>query len=476
MNSLMRSTYLLLTTSLLLTACAVTRVEPPKQIAPAAQFKEVGHWQLAAAHTNTAVPDDWWTLFNDPTLDQLQRRLLVGNQNIKAVAAQVSSARAVYEASRGAMAPTVSAGLTTTRSDNPTSNTQPNTQNPSNNLFLSSTASWEIDLWGRLSLASLSAQNTLQASSDDVAAAQALLVQTYFSLRTLDAQAALVQRTIQGHQHSLNLTQTRYDNGITGRIDILQAQTQLKNTQAQLTDTLAQRAQLEHAIAVLLGLEPAAFSFVTSPLECSSTQPTLPAVPLMLPATLLERRPDIAAAQRRVAAAYAKIGVADAAFFPDLTLSANVGYRGSSLAKLVSAPNLLWSLGASLTEAVFDGSQRKLASAQARAAAEQTTSTYRQIVLTALQEVEDNLVLAHQLQQEVQLRSEAMQAAQSAVKITLIQYRAGLTSYLDVVAAQTTALTAESAWLTAYSHQLIAVNQLLKNIAGRPDSCGLCTP
>jgi len=195
--------------------------------------------------------------------------------------------------------------------------------------------------------------------------------------------------------------------------------------------------------------------------------PAAPAVPPMLPAALLERRPDIAAARRRVAAAYAQIGVADAAFFPDLTLSASAGYRGSNLARLVSAPNLLWSFGTSLAETVFDGGQRKLASAQARASADQATAAYRQSVLTALQEVEDNLVLADQLQQETQLQGEALQAAQRNLEITLAQYRAGTVSYLNVVAAQTAALGSESSLLAVRNRQLAAVSQLLKNIAGR---------
>jgi NodT family efflux transporter outer membrane factor (OMF) lipoprotein len=187
----------------------------------------------------------------------------------------------------------------------------------------------------------------------------------------------------------------------------------------------------------------------------------------MLPATLLERRPDIAAAQRRVSAAYAQMGVAAAAWFPDLSLSAEAGYRGSSLSKLVSAPNLLWSLGASLTEAIFDGGQRKLASAQAKASADQATSAYRQTVLTALQEVEDNLVQAEQLEQEAKWQAEALQAAQKNLEITLAQYRAGTLSYLNVVVAQTAALSSESSLLSVRNRQLAAVNQLLKNIAGR---------
>jgi NodT family efflux transporter outer membrane factor (OMF) lipoprotein len=215
---------------------------------------------------------------------------------------------------------------------------------------------------------------------------------------------------------------------------------------------------------VLLGVAPSIFGIAPG-----AAPPAVPAVPPMLPATLLERRPDIAAAQRRVAAAYAQIGVADAAFFPDLTLSASAGFRHTSLASLVSAPHLLWSLGPSLTQALFDGGQRQQASAQARASAEQATASYRQTVLTALQEVEDNLVLADQLQQEAQLQGEALQAAQRNLEITLDQYRAGTVSYLGVVAAQSAALASESSLLAVRNRQLAAINQLLKNIAGRWD-------
>jgi NodT family efflux transporter outer membrane factor (OMF) lipoprotein len=452
--------------ALLLAACATTRVEPPPPVVAAAQYKEAGDWQRAPAAL--PVPDDWWTLFNDPALDGLQHRLVIGNETLKSSVAAVASARAVYEASRSAMLPTLSAGLAAARSGSPSAATTPGAPNPSNSLSLSATASWEVDLWGRLSQASSGAQAALQASADDLAAArlsaQALLAQTYFSLRTADAQLSLLDRSVAAYQRSLDLTQVRYDGGVAARTDVLQAQTQLKSAQAQQADITAQRAQLEHAIAVLLGVAPSGFV-----LERSAALPAAPAVPQLLPATLLERRPDIAAAQRRVAAAYAQIGVAGAAYFPDLTLSANAGYRSSSLSKLVSAPNLLWSLGASLSEAIFDGGQRKLASAQARATADQATSTYRQTVLTALQEVEDNLVLADQLRQEAQLQAEALQAAQLNLEITLDQYRAGTVSYLNVVTAQTAALTSESSLLAVRNRQLAAVNQLLKNIAGRWD-------
>lgn len=462
----LRLAALSLSATLLLAACAITRVDPPPAAAAPAQFKQTGLWQRASAKDQTPVPDDWWTLFKDPVLDDLERRLVIGNENLKSAVAQVASARAALEASRSVRYPTLSAGLSATRSANAQSSVGSTARGPSDNVSLSASASWETDLWGRLSQAASGAQATLQASVDDLAAArlsaQATLAQTYFSLRAAEAQQSLLERSVQAYQRSLDLTQVRYQAGVAARSDVLQAQTQLRNAQAQGLESQAQRAQLEHAIAVLLGIPPSSLT-----LARSDQLPAAPEVPQLLPVTLLERRPDIAAAQRRVAAAHAQIGVADAAFFPSLTLSANAGYRHSSLANLVSAPNLFWSIGPSLAEAIFDGGQRRLASAQARASADQATASYRRAVLTALQEVEDNLVLADQLQREAQLQEEALQSAQRTLEITLDQYRAGTVSYLNVVIAQTAALSSESNLLSVRNRQLAAVSQLLKNIAGR---------
>ncbi len=468
MTNLVRRLLCPLVASVMLASCAVTRVDPPAPAVAPAQYMESGVWQHGHPMDVATVPDAWWTLFKDPVLDGLVPRLLVGNENLKVIAAQVASARAALDASRSAMLPALSAGLTGARSGNPTSQTSPGAPNPSNSLALSANASWEVDVWGRLSQASTGAQATLQASVDDVAAArlsaQATLVQTYFSLRTAEAQLSLLERSAQGYQHSLALTQARYDGGVAARSDVLQAQSQLQSAQAQVAESTAQRAQLAHALAVLLGVPPSSLS-----LAPGASLPMPPEVPQMLPSALLERRPDIAAAQRRVAAAYAQIGVADAAYFPALTLTAGAGYRNASLANLVSAPNLFWSLGSSLTEAIFDGGQRKLASAQARASADQATAIYRQTVLTALQEVEDNLVLADQLQREAQAQQEALQAAQANLSIALEQYRGGTVSYLNVVSAQTAAFTSETSLLSVRNRQLASLSVLLKNIAGRWD-------
>ncbi len=449
--------------SLWLGGCAVTAVAPPPLVSASIAFKEGAVWQRSSA--TATVPDAWWALFQDPLLDELQRRLIVGNEGLRGAAAQVTSARAVLESSRSAMFPTLSAGLAGTRSASPASGEAGIAQKPSNSLSLSGTATWEFDLWGRLAQASAAANDSLQASSADLASArlsaQALLTQSYLSLRTADAQLALLERSVAAYQRSLELTQLRYDAGVAARTDVLQGQTQVQSAQAQLADMTAQRAQLEHAVAVLLGLPPSGLT-----IERSAQLPAAPEVPELLPATLLQRRPDIAAAQHRVAAAYAQIGAADAAFFPAVNLSANAGYRNSSLANLVSAPDLFWSMGSSLAQAIFDGGARKLASAQACASAEQATSSYRQTVLTALQEVEDNLVLARQLQAEAQFQSGALQAAQRNLEITLNQYRAGTVSYVNVVLAQTSALSSESSLLAVRNRQLAAVNQLLKNTAG----------
>lgn len=452
----------------LLTGCAVTRVAPPPPVTAPAAFKEDTPWLRGAAQTG--VPDAWWTLFGDPALDALESKLVVGNENLKSLAAQLASARAALAASRSAMYPTLSLGLDATRTASPASGTGTgtvsNVANPANSMSLTANAAWEVDLWGRLAQASEGAQATVQASADDLAAArlsaQATLAQTYFSLCTSDAQLALLARSVAAYQRSLDLTQARYDGGVAARSDVLQAQTQLRSAQAQQADMTAQRAVLEHAIAVLLGVAPSSLDVAVQP-----RLPGAPPLPPLLPSTLLQRRPDIAAAQRRVAAAYAQIGVADAAYFPALSLSAGAGYRSNTFSQLVSAPNLLWSLGSTLAQAIFDGGQRKLASAQARTGAEQATSTYRQSVLVALQEVEDNLVLATRLRDEAAFQAEALAAARRNVDITLDQYTGGTVSYLNVVTAQTAALGSESSLLSVQNRQLAATATLLKNIAGR---------
>lgn len=446
--------------ALLLSACAVTRVEPPPPMAAPEQYREAGAWQPALRAQ--PVPAAWWSLFDDAMLDGLEQRLLVGNESLKIALARVTSARAALAASGQAALPTLSAGLSATRSGGAGAEGGRTT---TQGVTLSADASWEPDLWGRLALAEDQARAGLHASEADLAAArlsaQALLAQTYFALRSADAQDALYTRSVAAYERSLALTEDRLRAGVAQRSDVLQAQTQLHATQAQQADNAAQRALLEHALAVLLGVAPSALA-----LPAQAALPSPPEVPAALPAALLERRPDIAAARARVAAAYAQIGIADAAWFPNLTLSASVGLHDNALAGLIAAPNLFWSLGPALAQSLLDGGQRALASAQARAGADEATATYRQTVLGALQEVEDNLALVHHLRDEAQRQRQALDAAQRALQITLDQYRAGTVSYLSVVSAQAAALNSESALDGVRYRQLAAINLVLKNIAG----------
>lgn len=452
--------------ALLLAACSTAPKYTPPTIDVPAAFKESAGWKLADPSA-AAVPDDWWLLFNDPVLNALQAQVVLGNQNLQASIAQYRVAQASLASSRAGLLPSIGVGASASRSSSGSvsaSGTAPGTS-----YALSGSANWEIDLWGRLAGTVDSAQARLQASQDDLAAArlstQATLAQVYFSLRATEAQGALLESTLAAYLRSLELTQNRYTAGVASSADVAQAQTQLKTAQAQLIDSNNSRAQLEHAIAALLGKAPAAFS-----LARTSALPAVPEVPLQLPSSLLERRPDIAAAERRVAAANAQIGVARAAFFPALTLSAGVGFRNSALANLISSPNLFWSLGPALALAVFDGGARQAAVDSARAGTDQAIANYRQTVLTALQEVEDNLIEASSLQEQVVVQAEALTAAQKVLEVVSNQYRAGTVSYLNVVTAQATALSAERNLLDLRSRRLAAVNQLLKNIAGRWDT------
>jgi NodT family efflux transporter outer membrane factor (OMF) lipoprotein len=291
---------------------------------------------------------------------------------------------------------------------------------------------------------------------------QGSLAQTYFSLRAADAQISVIDKALASYQHALELTQNRYDSGVTSAADVAQAQSQLKSTQAQVIEARINRAQLEHAVAILTGQAPAAFS-----LPAQAVLPPAPEVPGFLPSTLLERRPDIAAAERRVAAAFAQQGVARAAFFPSLTLSANAGYKGSTMADLISAPNLFWTLGPGLALSLVDGGARRAAEEQASANTDQAVALYRQTVLVALQEVEDNLVVSQRLDEERQVLIESLAAANKALTVVSNQYQAGTVSFLNVLAAQTTALSAERSLLDVQSRKLVASAQLLKNLGGR---------
>jgi len=461
----MPKTALALPLVLALAGCAITAKLPPTEPAPPAAFKGSAEWQRVPA--DVTVPEAWWTMFKDPVLDSLQAELVVGNQNLAAALAQVTSARAVLAASRSAIFPTLSLNGGTTRSATAENGNGQRTVQTSNSL--TANAAWEIDLWGRLAEGVKAAGANYRASEADLAAlrlsAQATLTQSYFALRTAEAQQALLQRTAAANQRALELTEARYASGVVAQTDVLQARTQLRSVQSQLSDMRAERAQLEHSIATQIG--KLAGQFQLPPSSDPSRLPELPPVPDLVPSTLLAQRPDIAAARARQAAAYAQIGIADAAFFPSIDLSASAGYRGSSWSNLISAPNLLWSIGAAIAQPILDGGQRKLASAQARASADAATANYRQAVLTAFQEVEDNLVQFAESGAAVALQRDAFEAAERNLQIVLDQYRAGTVSFLNVSSAQASALSAEGNLLSSRNRQLVAANVLLKNLGGK---------
>jgi NodT family efflux transporter outer membrane factor (OMF) lipoprotein len=326
-------------------------------------------------------------------------------------------------------------------------------------------ATWELDLWGRVRRNVESAEASAKASEADLAgarlSAQAQLVQDYLLLRVQDAQIKLLSDTVEAYERSLQLTKNQYAVGVAGRSDVALAETQLKSTQAQAIDAGVQRAQLEHAIALLTGKPPADVSISPAPVERK-----FPDIPPGVPSELLERRPDIAAAERHVAAANAQVGVAQAAFYPTLTLSAAGGFAGSSFAHLLSTPARFWSLGAALAQTIFDAGLRRAQTDQAIAAYDATVATYRQTVLTGFQEVEDNLAALRILEQEAAVQEDAVKSARESLAITLNQYRAGTANYLAVVVVQAQALSNERTAVGILGQRLNASVALIKALGG----------
>lgn len=462
-----------LASGLWLAGCAQTpHYERPPMDIPAAYKEQAaaqaqGIWKPAQPQAAQALPEAWWTVYGDAVLDRLQQQADAHSPTLAQSAARLRAAQAAVASSGAAALPTVGANASSSRARSGTQLTDgSSTARISTSHSLGLSASWELDLWGRVSAGVSAAQASAQASADDLAAArlslQAAVAQTYFSLRTAEAQAALLAETLKAYSKSWELTRNRQAAGVASSADVAQAEAQYKSTQVQLLEAQTTRTQLEHALAALLGQAPAAFV-----LEPTAVLPAPADVPQALPSDLLQRRPDIAAAERRVAAANAQIGVARAAYFPTLTLSAAGGYRGAPLADLFSAPNLFWSLGPALAASISDGGARSAAVETARANHAQVTAAYRQTVLIALQEVEDNLTAAAALAQEEQLQREATAAAQRALDVVENQYRAGTVGYLNVLAAQTTVLSSQRSLIDVKSRRLTAVNALLKNVAGR---------
>ena len=430
----------------------------PTVITPEA-YKEVDGWKMAQPQDDLSR-GAWWEIYGDPQLNALEEQVDISNQNLVVAEATYRQARALVREARASYFPTVTVGTSVTRSRTP--GAVPSTVT---DYSLPLDVSWELDVWGRIRRTVESNQASAQASAGDLESArlsfQAELAQDYFQLRALDAQTQLLDATVAAFEKSLELTKNRYASGVASQADVVQAETQLKTTQAQAIDVGVQRAQLEHAIALLIGKPASTFSLPTAPL---ATAP--PDIPVGVPSALLERRPDIAAAERRVAAANAQIGVAEAAFFPTVTLSASGGFESTSLAKLLTWPMRFWSVGASISETVYDGGLRRAQTDFARAGYDASVGTYRQTVLTAFQAVEDNLAALRILAEEARAQDEAVKDAQKSVTLTTNQYKAGTVNYLNVITTQTIALTDETTAVQIRGRRMSAAVLLIQALGG----------
>lgn len=425
-------------------------------------FKEAGNWKPAEPGDQTHL-GRWWEIYQDPQLNALVSQVDVSNQTVRAAEAQYRQALALLGAARTGFYPTVGAGLSATRGNGAVVNG--NGGNNGNSDRVSLSASWEADIWGGIRRKVESGQANVKASAADLGAAQlsaqAALVQSYLQLRVNDAQKQLLERNVEAYQRSLEITRNRYEAGVAARLDVLQAETQLQSTRAQAIDLGVARAQLEHAIAILIGEPPSELS-----IAFASGIPALPAIPPTVPSTLLERRPDIAGAERRVAAANAEIGVAQAAFYPSLTLSGSGGFQNSSFANLLTLPNRFWSLGPALALTLFDAGARTAQKEQAVGAYDQSVASYRQTVLGAFQDVEDNLAALRVLAEEAVVQEQATRAAADSLEQANNQYKAGTISYLNVVTAEATFLAADRSRLDISGRELLASVALLKALGG----------
>ena len=447
-----------------LAGCAVgPTYQLPASAAPAGWKEQpaADGW-LPAAPADALDRGEWWKLFGDATLDELAGRVQVSNQNIAAAVANYTQAQALVREQRAGLFPSVSLDGSGRRSGTVGGNAS---ASPSNAFGATLGASWTPDVWGRLRETVNSAQANAQASEADLASARLSaigdLATNYFSLREADAEIVLLDETILGYQRAFEITSNRYAAGIAAQTDVLQAQTQLVNAKADRVGLQRTRATLEHAIAMLVGVAPADFS-----LPPARWTPTVPGVPTGVPSTLLQRRPDIAAAERAVAAANAQIGIQRAAYFPNLSLGASVGSGGSSVADLFKASTLVWSLGLSVAQTIFDAGATAARVEEAQAAREGRVAVYRQTVLTAFQTVEDQLTVLRTLQEQEPLRREAVAAAERTAQQLLNRYREGQVGYTEVVTAQVSALSAQRALLQLQVNRQLAAVTLVQALGG----------
>ena len=465
--------------SLLLSSCMVGPKYTKPQVAsapaygeePPASFQESPGWK-------TAKPSDaikrgaWWEIFGDTDLNALEQQVGPANQTLKIAEANFRQSRAQIQFNRSNLYPTVTAGPSLSRNrisdNNPTG-----LQGASYGLFsLAASATWEPDLWGRIRRSVTSARELTQASAGDLANVK-LELETevavdYFETRSLDSQKRLLDDTVVAYQRALQLTQNRYTGGVASKVEVQQAQTQLQQTQAQDIDLAVARAQYEHAVAVLVGRVPEGFHL---PLEPLTQVP--PAIPTGLPSELLERRPDIASAERRLAAANEQIGIARAAYYPDLVISATGGFQAGSIVNWFLWPSRFWAAGPQLSQTLYDAGRRRAVLLGSEAAYDANVANYRQTSLTAFQEVEDNLSSLRILEQESAKQHEATVSAESSLQLSLNRYKGGLVTYLEVITAQGIALSNERTDVDLVRRRMGASVQLIKALGGGWDTSQL---
>jgi len=432
---------------------------------PAAYKETTVEWKPARP-SDDAKRGKWWEVFGDPQMNALIEQVNISNQNVRAAEARFRQAQAVVASSRATFFPTVDANASIIRSQSPSGALGGTTAGRIvTNRSASLEAGWEADVWGRVRRGVESSEAGAQASAADLESvrlsAQAELAANYLQLRVLDVQKQLLDDSIGASQKSLDLTKNRYAAGVVGKVDVAQAETQLRSTQAQAVDTGIQRAQLEHAIALLIGKAPSNFSLPRAPLTV-----TMPGIPATMPSELLERRSDIAAAERRVAAANAQIGVAQSAFFPSLGLSATLGSRASDPSLWFTTASRFWSIGPAIAQTIFDAGLRRAHTDEAIAAYDGTVADYRQTVLNAFREVEDNLAALRILEEESQFQDQAVRAARESLSLTTNQYRAGIVSFLNVAIAQAAQLNNERTAVGLLGQRLTAAIALIKALGG----------
>jgi NodT family efflux transporter outer membrane factor (OMF) lipoprotein len=460
---------------LLLASCMVGPDYKKPDAPTPSTYKELADWKQG--QPNDAIDRGaWWQVFGDPVLNDLESQVHVSSQTLRQAEAAYRQAQATVAEARAQLFPTVSGDFSATRSRGggggaSTLRSAGSTISgaPRSSYSLETQANWTLDVWGRIRRTIEADTAGAQASAADLASAllslQSELAIDYLQLRQEDALKALLDQSIADFTRSLQITQNQYDAGVAARSDVITAQTQLKTTQAQAIGVGVQRQQLEHAIALLMGKPPAEFSLTAGKLP-----ERVPDVPTAVPSTLLQRRPDIAAAERQVAQANANIGVAVAAYYPDISLSALYGFVGDPLGSLITAANHVWSLGVSASETIFDGGARSAQVDAARAAYDQSVASYRQTVLAGFREVEDELAALRILADQATAQADAVASAQQAVQILLNEYRAGIVAFTGVITAQTTALNDEEQALSIQASRLVAAVTLIEALGGGWDA------